>query len=221
MMRPCFLFSTPSGRRMMRPDGVFIYLCIKNKTTMNYIDMTVAGSVAVGMIIGLRKGLIREVAGMVALAIGIVGARLIAPQLTPWIGENLGATPEWSRLIAWTACFFGLGYGINLLARFMTRTLGMMALGGVNKLLGAIFGGIKYILLFSVLFNLIALASEHVRVPGEEMREQSILYHPVKQVAGWSLDFIKRIRTDAGTPPETGEETLPTDETEQPILKTV
>jgi hypothetical protein len=44
----------------------------------------------------------------------------------------------------------------------------MIALGGINKLLGAVFGGLKYILLFSILFNMIAWAEQYVPVPGEK-----------------------------------------------------
>ena len=211
----------PGGCVGTEIHSVFCYLCVQNKTTMNYLDMTIAGSVVIGMIIGLRKGLIREVAGMAALAVGIVGARIFAPYMTPWIEQNLGVTAEWSRMVAWTACFFGLGYGINLTARFLTRTLGIMALGGVNKLLGAIFGGLKYILLFSVIFNLVTLASEYVQIPGNKMREQSVLYNPVKEVAGWSIDFIKRVRTATDSIPADEDNAPVRENTEQPILKTV
>lgn len=172
---------------------------------MNYIDIVVAVAVVVGILGGLRKGLIREMAGLGAFVLSMAGARLFAPMLTTWVETSLDVTPEWSRIVAWVICFFGLGYALNLTAFIITRALGMFALGGVNKLLGAIFGGIKYILLFSMIFNLVAWASNHVEVPGKTMREQSVLYDPVKQVAGWSLDFMKRIQTDS----------------EQPILKTV
>ena len=186
--------------------------------TTNLIDMIVGGAVVIGVCVGLRKGLVREVAGIIALAVGIIGARLLTPYLIPWIEQNLQTTLEWSRLIAWCACFFGLGYAVNLAARLISGMLGMMALGGVNKLLGAAFGGIKYILLFSVLFNAIEWTAERIEVPGRELRESSLLYRPVLGVAGWSfsqLNVIKE-RFVGATPPQSetpDEQATPTKET--------
>jgi membrane protein required for colicin V production len=162
--------------------------------TTNLLDMIVGGAVVIGVFVGLRKGLVREVAGFIALAVGIVGARVLTPYLIPWIEQNLQTTLEWSRLIAWCACFFGLGWVVNLIACFATRMLGMMALGGVNKLLGAAFGGIKYILLFSILFNAVEWTEQRIELPGKELREKSLLYRPVLDVASWSFSQLGVIR---------------------------
>jgi membrane protein required for colicin V production len=87
-----------------------------------------------------------------------------------------------------------LGWVVNLIACFATRMLGMMALGGVNKLLGAAFGGIKYILLFSILFNAVEWTEQRIELPGKELREKSLLYRPVLDVASWSFSQLGVIR---------------------------
>ena len=165
---------------------------------MNYVDIIILVAVCIGVLIGISKGLVAEVAGLVALVVGIVGARMMAPELTPWIGQYLdrGAYP-----VAWLVCFVGFALAVNAIGWILTRTLEAVALGCVNKLLGGIFGGIKYILLFSVLFNLVGLASEYIPIPGKEVREQSMLYEPIKKIFKSGRMIFESLESSESTMP--------------------
>lgn len=158
---------------------------------MNYIDILVIIVFGAGAIGGLMKGLVKEVGGLAALFIAIVGAKILAPVVLPFFAGTLKLSEQWAQFWAWAASFLTIALVVNLIAVAVTGLLSMIALGGINKLLGAVFGGLKYILLFSILFNMIAWAEQYVPVPGEKARQESLLYEPVRKMAGWSIDFLK------------------------------
>ena len=75
----------------------------------------------------------------------------------------------------------------SALAFVLTKAAETVHLGGLNRLGGALLGGLKYLLFLSCALN---VASRLQWVP-EPMAEQSRLYGPVHALAGIAFDVCK------------------------------
>ncbi len=158
---------------------------------MNLLDVIILVVAAVGAVSGLYTGLVKQLGSLLGVVFGLIGARLWASKVYDLLQPFLHADETLMHGIAWVITFVGIVFIVSLVASLVTRTLEIAMLGCVNKLLGAIFGGIKYILLFSILLNVAALLDNYVEIPSKKTRQESVLYAPVMEVAAHAMGYIK------------------------------
>ena len=63
-----------------------------------------------------------------------------------------------------------------LLAQLFEKTLSIIQLGGLNKFLGAIVGGLKFFLVLSVLLNVFDAMDERFHLINKATKEESLTY---------------------------------------------
>jgi membrane protein required for colicin V production len=72
---------------------------------------------------------------------------------------------------------------VSLAGKALTKLANFAALGVINKILGALFGGLKIALILSVLLLVFDRFNSTLSVVSEEELEASILYKPVGKLA--------------------------------------
>lgn len=148
-----------------------------NLTSLDWIVLVLTGLAAWK---GFKKGLIRELAGLLGL---LVAAWLawkfmgnLGTTLQRWMEGSLPAIPLISFLILFTSLIAAFG----LLARFATRLLDMtIVLGLMNRIGGSCVAVIQVLLVMMVLIWL----ADRTQLISPETRQQSIVY-PVLSKAG-------------------------------------
>ncbi|MGB2152907.1 MAG: CvpA family protein [Flavobacteriaceae bacterium] len=157
---------------------------------MNYIDITIIGLVFFGGVKGFYKGFIIEAASLVALILGLIGALLFSSSLGTLLDGFLenDRVPPAGVLFALT--FIAIIIGINLLAKFLTRVIKMAALGGINRILGAILGGLKFILIISAIIMIMDQFQFLFSFMEEDIIETSQFYEPVKSFGNYVLEWF-------------------------------
>ncbi len=102
-------------------------------------------------IYGGWRGAIAQAASVLAFLIGFLGARLFAPGIAAHL-----QLPQFACFtIVYILCFLG----VKLIAKALHLTITVLLLEWLNRLPGAIIGGIKWLLLTSLIINLLILCS--------------------------------------------------------------
>lgn len=150
---------------------------------MNYIDLAIGIVLVAGLVRGFMKGFIVEVASLLALLLGLYGAYKFSGFVAGYLENRFSWSYEHLMLISFLLTFILIAVAINLLGKALTKVAEMAALGIFNKLLGAFFGGLKWMLILSVLFNLFELFVGQTAFDRSEVVQKSRLYDVVKRVA--------------------------------------
>ncbi|MDE6513716.1 MAG: CvpA family protein [Muribaculaceae bacterium] len=100
---------------------------------------------------GAWRGAVRQAASVLAFLIGFLGARLFAPSIAYQLH-----LPSFFCFALVYALFFT---GVMILARVLRMTVRMLLLGPLDRMAGAIIGAIKWLLLTSLLINLLILCA--------------------------------------------------------------
>lgn len=116
---------------------------------------------AVAIFIGYRKGLIKQMAGIVGIILGIVSVHVFSDSVEPIIREQYpsfkgGFLEDYTYSVV-TACvvFLAVYAVMQLLSFVFKHILGAMDLGVLNSLLGSVFCVFKFMVVMSVLYNII------------------------------------------------------------------
>ncbi len=150
---------------------------------MNSLDAFILIPIAIGFIFGLFRGLVKEVASLAAIVIGIYGAKLFSPLVSDWLMQSLDLSPKVAIPAAYMLAFIILAVVLLLAAHLLDKLFSSMALGGINKLLGGVFGALKYALIVSVVLNVADALDSRFAFLNKESREKSISFEPVLKLA--------------------------------------
>lgn len=143
---------------------------------MNMLDIIVLICLGYGLIRGLIKGFIVEVSGVIALFFGILGAFKFTSSFTPFILNIVDLDPNIVLGICFLILFVGIVYGISLLAKMITKTLQIIALGFLNRIMGGLFGLIKWLVIVSSLIFVFNQIESVISLIPQAYIEESIAY---------------------------------------------
>ncbi len=114
----------------------------------------------VAMARGFRRGLTRQVSGVLGFVFGVVAARTLGPDLGSWL---MGWMPRFYHPVAKTFFFSTLSFGLvwsasvllfSMLTKILNLVLGLIPVGLMNSISGAVFTLLKYLMFLSLLFDL-------------------------------------------------------------------
>lgn len=163
---------------------------------MNLIDIVLLIPIGWGVYKGFSKGLIHELAQIAALVLGILAGLFLSKWIGGFIADIFGTNEQNTQLIAFMMAFLGTLILVFLVARMAENVVKNLSLGIVNRIIGAAFASIKFILILSLLINFINSADPHGIFLKKETREGSLLYKPVGAVAPLVMPFIMQVMTD-------------------------
>jgi len=146
---------------------------------MNYFDYILVFPVLYGLYRGFTKGLILELASLVALVAGIYGAMHFSSITFGYLNEVLDVESSYLQLASYGLTFLLIVLTVTLTGKILTMLVKLVALGFVNRLMGALFGGIKALLILSVLLMFFDRINNQFGIVKDEVVDASILYSPI------------------------------------------
>ncbi len=137
---------------------------------MNYIDFIIVLIVLIGALYGLIKGVFRQLGSLGGFVAGVLVSRLFGGSFASLLQQMFDLPAGVSRIAAYSQLFL-LVYLICLqLMRLIHHISHQVALGWLDRLAGALFGALKYLVIFSILLNLVHIIDPKVRMlPAREV----------------------------------------------------
>ena len=162
---------------------------------MLLVDYAIIGIIGVSAIIGLARGLVREVISLAVWGAALAAAwffyQPVAVRLEPWI-----STPTVRIGVAVLLLIFGVLIVGAILAYLITLLIDKTGLTGTDRLLGLVFGAARGAVLVALLVFLGSLTP----ITNEAWWQDASLLAQFKELAQWLLDQVppevtERIRT--------------------------
>jgi uncharacterized membrane protein required for colicin V production len=115
------------------------------------IDFLLGAALAGLVVRGWVRGLVRELLDLVGLVLGAAVAFRLSGPVGDFVTDRFGVTSEWARLGAGLILFAGVGLGLGLVARALSRVMDLPGLNLANRIGGAAFAGAWGVLLLTIL----------------------------------------------------------------------
>lgn len=150
---------------------------------MNTIDIVLAILLIFGTIKGFMKGLFIEITTLVGLVLGVYGAIHFSSFLGNFLKDSVTWDESMIQVVAFAGTFLIILIALVLLGKALTKIADTIALGFFNKILGAIFGLLKYALILSIVLTVYDHINRSIRFVEKVKVKESVLYEPVKNFA--------------------------------------
>ena len=150
---------------------------------MNTLDFFILGGLAVGLVIGLKSGLIKQALSFVGMLVAFVLSLHLMTPVGEMVAGSLGVSEGIAPLVGFVVVFLAVQAIVFALTKVLEKVVEAVKLSWANRLLGGGVGAFKACLVMSVLF----LVLGYVSMPSEQTRENSAFYEPVSTVlpAAW------------------------------------
>jgi len=149
---------------------------------MNLLDFIILIPIVWLCIRGFQKGLIIELASLIGIILGIIAAYYFAGNVQNLIKDHFSFSEHTTRIIAYIAIFLAVMIIVYLIGKMLEGLIDIVAMGWLNKLLGAIVGLAKGIVVVCIILYIFEKTDSGQKVITPSVKEKSMFYQPAMQL---------------------------------------
>tara|TARA_S200000501_G_scaffold245313_1_gene229761 strand:- start:4708 stop:5199 length:492 start_codon:yes stop_codon:yes gene_type:complete len=157
---------------------------------MNSFDIIVLLLLTWGFINGFRKGLVIEVSRFLALILGLWVAFIFSREASLFLSNHIDISPQILNGISFILLFVLIVIAISILAKAMTKILKLAALGILNRMLGGVFGVLKWCFILSALVLIYEQINGVIDLTPPTFKENSRFYLYLLEFSKFSYKWV-------------------------------
>lgn len=149
---------------------------------MSYLDLFFGMAIAWGAYSGFSKGLIKELASILGVIIGVFLAKNYYPYLDIKLKPIFESEAGFISILSAILIFLLTIMVFKIIAKFLTKFLKIIALGLLNRIIGSVFGIFKTVLLLCILVFIFSNINNVTGIIKAEKLSQSFFYSKVEKI---------------------------------------
>jgi len=157
---------------------------------MTKIDLILLAPIAFGIIYGLYRGFFKELVSVGCVIVGIYLSRYFGVFIAEILSKMFSIPLHIAKAISCFVIFVGAVIGLNISAKIITKVFSATGFGWLSRLAGGAFGGVKFLLIVSIMLNLTTLFYNKVPVNKENELAKSKFYEPIENVVPTIIPFV-------------------------------
>lgn len=154
---------------------------------MTVLDILLGLPLLFLIFMGWKKGLVREVATLAGVLVGIWASVHLSQQVAPLLGLD----GESAVLVAFIVTFLVALVLTYLLGRCIEGLMKAAKLSVLNRLSGALLGAAEALCIMAVLLNFLVMIDGNEMILKPATKERSVLYKPVYTTGNWLTTHLK------------------------------
>lgn len=156
---------------------------------MNWFDILIIVVAIYSVFKGYKSGFIKQLASLVAIIACILISGKVSSILLPYLQDKIPV--NWAEPAAFIASFLLIFAAAMLIGHMLQSILETIRMGILNKLAGAGLSLAKWMIIVSILFNLLAKMDENHILIGKDIKEKSKTYKYIQPIAPMITPYLK------------------------------
>ena len=152
---------------------------------MNWFDYSILVFIFLSTLIGLQRGFVREVLSLAALGVALAVAFVFSDHIEPFFQTYI-TLPSMRKVVAFATVFFVMLIVMALLNYVLVGVISLADLGGIDRLLGVLFGVARGVFMVVVLVFLLGFTP----FPNDPWWKESQLIRQFEEMAHWGCQFL-------------------------------
>ena len=143
---------------------------------MNLLDLLILIPIVWGCIRGFSKGLILELTTLIGMILGVMAAFYFWKDLSELLSQYLTLGPSALKFISYALIFLIVLLLAWIIGKIITKVADLVMLGLLNKLLGAVFGLLKGVIVAALILMAIVYFDKNEKLITRQAKEKSMFY---------------------------------------------
>ena len=162
---------------------------------MNTLDIIILVCFIPAFILGISKGLVKQLTSLAALVIGAVLAIKYSPVLGGWLTNYILLNSSLMNVICFIIIAIVAILVLNLAGNLICKVIKIATLGWLDKLLGIIFALLKAVIIIGLLISVFDGLNNSFGFVSQEKLDASVMYSAVKHICDVIFPSIKALYT--------------------------
>lgn len=162
--------------------------------SINTIDIIILICFIPAVIGGLMNGLVRQIASFTALILGIWAGWHFSYLLSQGIRTWFNTDNNLINIISFAIIFFAVLIVVNVIGKAVSGLFKFVLLGWLDKLLGVVFGIMKYSLIFSVIIYFVNSLNKIFEIIPANYFATSRLYSLIESFAPKVFPYLENVK---------------------------
>ena len=158
---------------------------------MNWFDLTVIILVLVTLGKGAFSGLVMQVASLAGLVLGAIFAGQLSALVAPELIRLTDASPHIIGPLSYIVAFIAILVGLFFAGKLVESFVEALQMNSLNRLAGAVFCCVKWVVLFSILLNLLVEFDQNKVLIKEDVREKSYTYPYITKISQTVIPYVR------------------------------
>jgi|SRR5690606_4124433 len=150
---------------------------------MFVVDIIIAILLGYALYKGLQKGLVVAILSLFALIIGVYVSLKFSFYTRDILFIDSNLSEHTITLAAFFITFVIVLLVLFFLGKMLTKMISAIALGFLNRVGGAVFEGLKMVLIISIILNLFQKINFNHIIVSKEQLDSSLFYRPIEEVS--------------------------------------
>jgi len=155
---------------------------------MSYLDLFFGLAIVWGAYSGFSKGLIKELASILGVIIGVFLAKNYYPYLDIKLKPIFESEAGFISILSAILIFLLTIMVFKIIAKFLTKFLKIIALGLLNRIIGSVFGIFKTVLLLCILVFIFSNINNVTGIIKAEKLSQSFFYSKIEKINSFIIE---------------------------------
>lgn len=166
---------------------------------LSWADYIAAGFFARGLYVGYKSGIFAELLRSIAHLGTVVAALYFQDVAAQYLTLNTFMNEGTARIAGFTVCFVALFFGTMILRKAIIKILKVGEGDGLQRILGALLAGTRWIVLLSLLF--MAVSHSPLKQLHTDVQDRSLTGAAISRVAPALFGFTGQLTAQLGTSP--------------------
>ncbi|MDR2956214.1 MAG: CvpA family protein [Prevotella sp.] len=158
---------------------------------MNWFDLVVVILIVLTLVKGFFSGLIMQVATLAGIILGAIFAGKVAEYITPELLNITNASPQIIGPLSYALAFVVILIVLSFAGKLLESFADALKMDTLNKIGGSLFCAAKWVVIFSILLNLLVGYDQDKKIIKEDIRENSHTYPLVMEVAQTVIPYLR------------------------------
>ena len=164
---------------------------------MSNIDIVLGLFLGFGIVQGFLKGFIWGVTSLIAVFVALWGAIHFSAMVAPFISDIFSFSAKTEQVLAFIITFLIVLVLVGLAGKLLTKILESVSLGFLNRIVGAVFGMLKWSLIVGT--ALMYLNEGAMELIPKKTTEESLFYNPIMKTNTWIRTYIFQYKDSFST----------------------
>lgn len=158
---------------------------------METFDIIVLSLAIIAFIAGFLTGLVMQLAILAGVVLGSVFSGELAAWLSPVIGDWIGGVQQIVKPLSYIISFFIIVTLSALAGRLLQSVFKAVKINVLNRLLGGFSGLLSYVIILSIVVNIIEDVDKKGAILTDDIRKKSVTYSLIKEVATTVVPYLR------------------------------
>lgn len=159
---------------------------------MNRFDIFIAILLSIALIIGYRKGFVKQLVGLAVILLSAIFGGKLAELILPQLSRIINVSSNIETVLSFLIAFLLISLVTSLIGYLLQKIIDVASLSFLNRLLGAVVAITILTIVLSLLLNLTLIVDQRERVLKKELRNSSLFFKPIEAVAPAIVPFLNR-----------------------------